>query len=266
MICEIDNFSTKGAQLLMGCIVLARQKDIMFSKTSCVMTEEKETRGGDGGGGCCGCFGWVFKIFKGRKGGRRLKHQKGELSLSSVNHDPKLLENDEDSRKEEHEDQSSCLLDNGSIPCEASAGTTGRMTACQRRRARRRALAAARKAAVKEEEECCSSTEKEEATTKSEVRPRSAETLPTTGSSDGPPLVTEAHRGTRRTRRRRNRRKASASKIKSEDRLAATRTEAPPPPVWPSPSVRVFGRDGRPFVTTWEDAAYGAFHAQRNRY
>ena len=239
------------------------------------MTEEKETRGGDGGGGCCGCFGWFFKLFRRKKGGRRLENQEGEPSLSPVN---KCEENGKEEQEglDGPDTLSGGLLDNVSVLCEesaspeneakTSAGTTGRMTACQRRRARRRALAAVRKAAEKEEEECCSSTENEETTTKSEVRPRSAETLPTTGSSDGPPLVTEAHRGTRRTRRRRNRRKASASKIKSEDRLAATRTEAPPPPVWPSPSVRVFGRDGRPFVTTWEDAAYGAFHAQRNRY
>ena len=57
------------------------------------------------------------------------------------------------------------------------------------------------------------------------------------------------------------RRKALVKGMKSEARLAAT-TEEPPThdrtPVWPSPSVRVFGSDGRPFVTMWKEAAYGA--------
>ena len=34
-------------------------------------------------------------------------------------------------------------------------------------------------------------------------------------------------------------------------------------PTRPSPSVRVFGRDGRPLVCQWEDG-YAAFHAQRH--
>ena len=34
----------------------------------------------------------------------------------------------------------------------------------------------------------------------------------------------------------------------------------------PSPTVRVFGWDGRAFITTWEEGAYGAFHAQQRNH
>ncbi|MPC82661.1 hypothetical protein E2C01_077337 [Portunus trituberculatus] len=59
------------------------------------------------------------------------------------------------------------------------------------------------------------------------------------------------------------------ARAKSEARLAAITHEAPATDrayVWPSPSVRVFGSDGRPLVTTWEAAAYDAFHNQRESY
>ncbi|MPC17793.1 hypothetical protein E2C01_010659 [Portunus trituberculatus] len=68
------------------------------------------------------------------------------------------------------------------------------------------------------------------------------------------------------TRRHRARRKAVASRLKNDSRRVASTEESQAldkTSVWPSPSVRVFGSDGRPFVTSWEEAAYNAFLTQQ---
>ncbi|MPC52598.1 hypothetical protein E2C01_046470 [Portunus trituberculatus] len=97
------------------------------------------------------------------------------------------------------------------------------------------------------------STENEAASTTNSEEPPARDTL--VSGSDEPPFVTSA------TSRRRARRKAISARIRSEARLAASTDQ---PSVWPSPFVRVYGSEGRPFLITWEEAAYGAFHAQRH--
>ncbi|MPC91736.1 hypothetical protein E2C01_086792 [Portunus trituberculatus] len=167
----------------------------------------------------------------------------------------------------------SCLPHTASVNCETSPSpeneTAAATTKSKKRRVRRRALHAALKASAESEaaansESRASAENEAESTTNSEERlARDARV----SGSDEPPFVAEAaaaeaaHSGTSATRRRRARRRAVASRIRSEARLAATTGH---PSVWPSPSVRVYGREGRPFVTTWEEAAYGAFHAQRH--
>ena len=125
-----------------------------------------------------------------------------------------------------------------------AASTQRRMTACQRRRARRRA----RDAALNAKLESHASAENEAVKTmNSEAVNTMNNDRPTDNSSSE-----AVHSGTTATRRCRGRRRKAA---------AATNNSH----VWPSPSVRVYGSDGLPFVTTWEEAAYGAFHAQRHR-
>ena len=53
-------------------------------------------------------------------------------------------------------------------------------------------------------------------------------------------------------------------RVRQEQRRDMVPAEVPyRRPTRPSPSVRVFGRDGRPLVCQWEDG-YAAFHAQRH--
>ncbi|MPC87660.1 hypothetical protein E2C01_082532 [Portunus trituberculatus] len=160
----------------------------------------------------------------------------------------------------------------------AATATYIEMSATQRRRARRKALAAARKASPENEAPAAAAADNSDST----QQPQAPEGTPLwpapyvgAHGSDRCAFMPEAlgaartHCGTSATRRRRARRKALTAYSKSEARLAATTEESlvtDKGPVWPSPSVRVFGSDGRPLVITWEAAAYGAFHAQRETY
>ncbi|MPC71560.1 hypothetical protein E2C01_065838 [Portunus trituberculatus] len=238
----------------------------MSPKTFRLMTEDEDSRGSSG------CFGWFFKLFTRKKRKRHHKHKDAEPSLTPVDSDTEVLENNDDesgnvpsiylqNKRVTEINEGNVSEENGltkacsnADAAEDAPATKSRMSACQRRRARRKALAAAKKA----------SAENEAVATVEESRSTENEEVATVENCDD---VTEAHTGTSATRRRRARRKGLTAKIKSEDRLATVRTEEQSVPdrmpLWPSPSVRVFGSDGRPFVTTWEEAAYGAFHAQR---
>ena len=143
---------------------------------------------------------------------------------------------------------SSCLPHTPSdSPLELTAAAATKISACQRRRARRRAVAAAKTAPAASE------------TAVTLEKPRAS------GEHEAESAAT--HSGASVTQRRRARRKALAARLRSEARLASTAEQLPAHDTtnsWPSPSVRVFGSDGCPFETTWEEAAYGAFHAQRH--
>ncbi|MPC31007.1 hypothetical protein E2C01_024281 [Portunus trituberculatus] len=233
----------------------------MAPQTSRVMDEEEDTRGGGG------CFGWLCKLFRRKKRERRAKRKEAEPSLTPTDSDDvpsthlqnkRVTEMSEgnvpdvgEERQKDEEQKPRVAVTWAEEVDEAEE------KGLDKRRARRRALRAAMKASAENEAaampESRASSENEAASTTNSEEPPARDTR--VSGSDEPPFMTSA------TRRRKARRKAISARIWSEARLAATTDQ---PSVWPSPFVWVYGSDGRPFLTTWEKAAYGAFHAQRH--
>ena len=249
----------------------------MSPKTSPAMPEDEDTRGRRG------CFGWFFRLFKKIKRRCRPKKKKTKPSLEGseetneslvpVNSVAVLTE--EDGRAE------------ASVSVMTVAEVTEELEACDAT-ATAEAVGEERQKEQDDEElveeqqepqvvmpwaeevDEAEETGLDVFTSQSSCLPHTA-IVPCERSASPEKEATAAAASPAKmsaSQKRRARRKAlHAARVNGEARLAAT-TEEPPRQdrthVWPSPSVRVFGSDGRPFVTTWEEAAYGAFRAQRH--
>ena len=230
-----------------------------------------ESPGEENSRGCRGCcFGWIFRLFRRRRKRRSEEH----LTDCDVNdaEEEKGVEKEEEEKQQEEEVEVKAVLswadevneveekgldvfapysdallevlshfppDSDAAVSDQGEAETDRVTATSaaRRRARRKAKAAA-------------------------FRMKN-----TSGPSDAATAATATSDRMSAAQRRRARRKAQAAALgMSKKEAEPTWPETRPyrTPAWPSPSVRVFGRDGRPIVCAWEDAAYGAFHAQRH--
>ena len=252
----------------------------MSPKTSPTMAEDEDTRG------CRGCFGWLFKLFKRMK--RRIRPKKKNA-----------LQVTESLEVNEEKDKSVALVNSVAVLTEEkgqpeaseSVMTVAEITEAKdaEEHGQLEAVGEERQKEQDDEQLVEEQQEPQVVTTwaeevdeaeekgldvfasKSSCLPHTA-IVPCEISASSPQKEATAAAASQAkvsaSQKRRARRKAlHAATVNSEARLAATAEEPPRQDrthVWPSPSVRVFGSDGRPFVTTWEEAAYGAFRAQRH--
>ena len=250
-----------------------------------------ESPGEENSRGCRGCcFGWIFRLFRRRRKRRSEEH----LTDCDVNdaEEEKGVEKEEEKQQEEEVElkavlswadevneaeekgqdvfapYSDALLevlshfppDSDAAVSDQGEAETDRVTAtpAARRRARRKAKAAAFRMKNMSGPSHAATTVAATTTATPET------TAPREGAAAVATATTDRMSATQRRRARRKAQAAALGMSKKEAEPTWPETRPYRTPAWPSPSVRVFGRDGRPIVCAWEDAAYGAFHAQRH--